>query len=188
MNKPVMIAESTPFGGIPMLDDPWQDWFEPILDLIDANDIAMWSFINCDWTSQPMWRGVGFGNTRLAVNGTVMRLWREHVIRNSRFLQYGKLKRYCAPNQIRRNRQRFHNARTVGARIGRLRVIPGGTNINIAMLTVPEREWAEGTGLLALTVIVILASCRLYDHNDANRISKCLAMTNGHFDEMQRKY
>jgi len=83
---PIMIAESTPFWGINRLEDPWNDWFEPVLDLIDEYDIAMWSYINCDWDAQPMWRGVGFGDTRLSINKTVLELWRKRVVDNPRFL------------------------------------------------------------------------------------------------------
>ena len=85
-DKPVMIAESTPFGGIDQLDDPWEQWFQPVLDLIEEHDIAMWSYINCDWTSQPMWANTGFGDTRLSINETVMKLWRRHVMENPRFV------------------------------------------------------------------------------------------------------
>mmetsp|Transcript_16234 Transcript_16234/g.21243 ORF Transcript_16234/g.21243 Transcript_16234/m.21243 type:complete len:508 (-) Transcript_16234:169-1692(-) len=85
---PIMIAESTPFGGIPHLKDPWEEWFVPVLELIDKYDIAMWSYINCDWDSQPMWKNVGFGNTRLAHNQTILDLWYKHVVaQNTRFIQ-----------------------------------------------------------------------------------------------------
>jgi hypothetical protein len=84
-HKPTMIGESTPFGGIPRLPDPWNDWFEPVLQIIDEYDIAMWCYINCDWDAQPMWHGVGFGNSRLAVNETVLALWQERVLQNPRF-------------------------------------------------------------------------------------------------------
>jgi hypothetical protein len=47
--KPTMIAESTPFGGIPSRIDPWEAWFRPVLDLIQEHKIGMWSYINCDW-------------------------------------------------------------------------------------------------------------------------------------------
>lgn len=84
--KPAMIAESTPFGGIDQLSDPWNDWFDPVIQLISEFDIAMWSYINSDWESQPMWHGVGFGDTRLSSNATVMQLWKRHVLVNPRFL------------------------------------------------------------------------------------------------------
>jgi len=85
-NKPVMIAESTPFGGIDTLNDPWNDWFEPVLQLIEEYDIAMWSYINCDWNSQPMWHNVGFGDTRLSTNATIMKFWKQRVLDNPRFV------------------------------------------------------------------------------------------------------
>ena len=83
--KPIMIAESTPFGGILALHDPWNDWFVPVLQLIDQYNIGMWSYIHCDWDSQPMWHNVGFGDTRLDVNETIMQLWQQNVLRNPRF-------------------------------------------------------------------------------------------------------
>ena len=104
-NKPVMIAESTPFGGmhwngkrfgseqrleVPSLSDSvpnnvWDLWFAPVLDLIERYDIRMWSYINCDWDVQPMWHNVGFGDTRLSTLEHVMTKWRENVLGNSRF-------------------------------------------------------------------------------------------------------
>jgi hypothetical protein len=85
VNHPVMIAESTPYGGIDQLQDPWMEWFQPVLDLIDEYDISMWSYIDCDWISQPMWKYAGFGDTRLSNNETVMEKWQQHVVDNPRF-------------------------------------------------------------------------------------------------------
>ena len=57
--KEVMIAESTPFGGI---EDPassdwtWDAWFGEVLSYIERHDIRYWSYINADWDSQPMWK------------------------------------------------------------------------------------------------------------------------------------
>jgi Glycosyl hydrolase family 26 len=84
-DKPIMIAESTPFGGIPQLDDPWQDWFIPILQLIEQYNIQMWSYIYCDWNAIPMWKNTGFGDSRLEQNATVLQLWYEQVLHNPRF-------------------------------------------------------------------------------------------------------
>lgn len=52
--KPTMIAESSPYGGIDMksnetiaygLQDPWDRWFQPVIDLIDKFDIGMCKFM-----------------------------------------------------------------------------------------------------------------------------------------------
>lgn len=74
--KPIMIAESTPFGGIQNDETTtWEEWFVPVLDLIEEYDIAMWCYINSDWDKQPMWHNVGFGNTLLSSNSYVMKQW-----------------------------------------------------------------------------------------------------------------
>jgi hypothetical protein len=88
-DRPIMIAESTPFNGIDKMDDPWNTWFRPVLTLIERYDIGMFCYISCDWDSQPMWRNVGFGDSRLTTNATVMRLWRKHVLYQSRFQLQG---------------------------------------------------------------------------------------------------
>jgi hypothetical protein len=100
--KPIMIAESTPFGGMNVTkssvarkyieddrnnNDIWNLWFQKTIDLIDEYDISMWSYINCDWGSQPMWKDIGFGDTRLSSSDVVMSHWWDQVLtNNSRFL------------------------------------------------------------------------------------------------------
>jgi hypothetical protein len=100
-DKPIMIAESTPFFGMDLAEqdpsilqqynltnnnvDIWDLWFQPTLDLIEQYDIGMWSYINCDWNSQPMWRGIGFGDTRLASSPRVMKQWMDRVLDSERF-------------------------------------------------------------------------------------------------------
>ena len=85
-DKRIMIAESTPFGGIDQLNDPWSDWFVPVLDLIEEYTIQMWSYIYCNWKEQPMWRNAGFGDSRLSQNATLVRLWQHQVLSNPRFV------------------------------------------------------------------------------------------------------
>jgi len=104
--KPIMIAESTPFGGMDVLEsnnipkgypninnssssssssssnDIWNIWFQKTIDIIDKFDIAMWSYINCDWDSQPMWKGIGFGDTRLSSSEDVMNHWWDQILNN----------------------------------------------------------------------------------------------------------
>lgn len=107
-DKPVLIAESTPFGGMfwngtsfskgsnpippinitaPLAKDIWDLWFKPTLKLIEDYDIRMWSYINCDWNSQPMWHNIGFGDTRLISSTRVMKEWWEQVLQNPRFVR-----------------------------------------------------------------------------------------------------
>lgn len=103
--KPTMIAESTPFGGIDMvtnetvvydgMTDPWERWFGKVIDLIDEWDIALWSYINCDWESQPMWHGVGFGESRISSDEQVMKKWQDIVVGGHggrKFLMAGSMK------------------------------------------------------------------------------------------------
>lgn len=177
-NKPVMIAESTPFGGIPLLHDPWQDWFAPALKLIQNvdNNIAMWSYINCDWTWQPMWHDVGFGNTRLAINETIMKLWQENVLQNPRFLQYGSLSQYCNDKHHRhhcnhRCGQPCHDDnKTVAATAAAAARIATTLDLSHSLasaptviLSGPEMEWASSIlGILGLLVVVFASCGRFY--------------------------
>jgi hypothetical protein len=85
---PLMIAESTPFGGIVSSEeeegignksavnragypgDSWSVWFEPVLSLIERYEIRLWSYVNNDWDSLPMWQknhapGVFWGDSRV---------------------------------------------------------------------------------------------------------------------------
>ncbi len=60
--------------------DPWERWYKRVLDLIIEYDIDMWSYINCDWDSQPMWHGVGFHDSRLSSSLTVMQKWQQFIL------------------------------------------------------------------------------------------------------------
>lgn len=83
---PLMIAESTPFGGIldesAAVADPlatnragysgstWHRWFVPVLAFIERHDVRIWSYINCNWDALPMWAvahapGVYWGDSRI---------------------------------------------------------------------------------------------------------------------------
>ena len=104
-DKPTMIAESTPFGGIELkqatatakmniTSDPWDRWYGKVIDIIEQYDVAMWCYINCDWESQPQWHNIGFGETRLASNKEVMTKWHEQIMSgksNRTFLHLGAL-------------------------------------------------------------------------------------------------
>jgi len=103
--KPTMIAESTPFGWnfrnsyLSNLTastssnrsnagkDVWNEWFAPALRLIQDYDISMWSYINCNWNAQQLWRGTGFGDTRLSLDTTIMDRWHDQVTSSRRFVR-----------------------------------------------------------------------------------------------------
>jgi hypothetical protein len=65
-NISMMIAESSPFGGINTKNkgkneagyqgDTWEKWFVPTMDYIVHNDVRVWSYINNDWDMFPMWQ------------------------------------------------------------------------------------------------------------------------------------
>lgn len=99
---PVMIAESTPFGGIVeqlstvkvnragYTGSSWTRWFLPVLTFIERHDVKMWSYINCDWDSFPMWQknhapGIYWGDTRIEVTTDLRLRWKELILDNPRF-------------------------------------------------------------------------------------------------------
>ncbi|KAL7530978.1 hypothetical protein ACHAWF_003586 [Thalassiosira exigua] len=118
-DKPTIIAESTPFGGIELKQasnesklflsnheydkDDWDRWFGNVIDIINRYDISMWCYINCDWEQQPMWHGVGFGQTLLSSNSHVMSQWHDLVVKNGipgrTFLASGSLEQ-CGLNYV----------------------------------------------------------------------------------------
>lgn len=59
-----------------------------------TKQIDLFSYINCDWESQPMWHNVGFGDTRLSSNPEVLSMWHDFVINgkgSQKFLMAGAL-------------------------------------------------------------------------------------------------
>ena len=70
--KALLVAEATPFGGLDCGgcargadDEIWAAWFEPVFDFVARHDARALSYISCDWERGPMWRGMGWGDTRL---------------------------------------------------------------------------------------------------------------------------
>ena len=83
-NKPIMIAESTPYGGIS--NARWANWFLPCLDAIQRHHIQMWCYINADWEAQPMFAGQGWGDCRIQQNALVLSNWLA-VVNSTAFLK-----------------------------------------------------------------------------------------------------
>lgn len=104
---PLMIAEATPFGGLhspsardvpgnahagagvhngtALAADTWASWFEPLLTWIEARDVRLFAYIDCNWSAQPMWTGGGWGDTRLEADARHRALWRQRVLGDKRF-------------------------------------------------------------------------------------------------------
>lgn len=109
---PLMIAESTPFGGIVTEQDAkenptatngagymgstWVGWFATVLHFIDRFDVKIWTYINCDWDRLPMWKknhapGKHWGDSRLQVHSDIAKHWREEVLQKSKFKWAGNV-------------------------------------------------------------------------------------------------
>ncbi|KAG8466173.1 hypothetical protein KFE25_001929 [Diacronema lutheri] len=132
---PLMICESTPFGGLQPAPAPrtlplnttahravgrtavrggasppppappaprkaerdtWGSWFSPLLSFVRAHDVRLLAYIDCDWSSQPMWAGQGWGDTRLEAEPRHARLWRNRVLNHVRYT-LGPFDRGCEP-------------------------------------------------------------------------------------------
>lgn len=79
--KPVFIAEAAPRADVKNTDAEalWEAWYAPFLRHIDENRdvIGAVSYINCNWEAQPMWRGQGWGDSRLQQSEPLRRHWEE---------------------------------------------------------------------------------------------------------------
>ena len=114
-NIPIMIAESTPFGGIIDINfnnnnnnnekdgkfvnkagywgNSWNRWFSVVMDYINKHDIRMWSYINSDWDSMPMWKkehapGIYWGDSRVEKYPGTFQKWRIEVLYDKRYRWY----------------------------------------------------------------------------------------------------
>ena len=94
--KPVFIAEATPVRQSENLyfetdlkkedmgQKIWKEWFEPFFDTIEQNSdvIKAFSYINADWSSQPMWiTNPVFQkvDARLQVNEYIRKKWKAEM-------------------------------------------------------------------------------------------------------------
>ncbi len=75
-NKPLMIAEATPYGiGTLSGQTSWDNWFKSFFDFVAAKKVKAISYINWDWETIPMFQGQGWGNCRIQNNITVKGNW-----------------------------------------------------------------------------------------------------------------
>jgi hypothetical protein len=74
--KPLMLAEATPRGiGVTAGVKSWRKWFVPTFDFIARYDVRAFCYISWDWESIPMFRGQGWGDTRISRNEVVKSAW-----------------------------------------------------------------------------------------------------------------
>jgi beta-mannanase len=74
--KPLMIAESTPYGWDTKTANPtslWNAWFAPVINWSNANGVKAWSYINTNWEAG--FQFPGWGDSRVENNPTLKALW-----------------------------------------------------------------------------------------------------------------
>lgn len=65
--------------------DTWGGWFTPLLGFMRTHDVRLLAYIDCDWDRQPMWKGGGWGDTRIEAEPRHRRLWRNRVLSRPHF-------------------------------------------------------------------------------------------------------
>ncbi|VAX36466.1 hypothetical protein MNBD_UNCLBAC01-499 [hydrothermal vent metagenome] len=75
-NKPLMIAEATPYGfDIKDGEKIWTRWFKRVFQFIEKHEVGMFCYINTNWDEQRMWKGQGWGDTRIQQNNYIKNKW-----------------------------------------------------------------------------------------------------------------
>ena len=79
-NKPLMIAESTPYGfGTINAEVVWKKWFQDCFEYMKKYDVKALSYINCNWDNIPMFQGQGWGNARIQDNEELKEKWIKEI-------------------------------------------------------------------------------------------------------------
>ena len=82
--KPLMVAESTPFGvgDAESRDTIWERWYEPVLAFVREERVAVWCYINDNWDAQRMWTegGTFWGDSRVEAYPELVEKWRRAVL------------------------------------------------------------------------------------------------------------
>ncbi len=83
-NKPIFIAEITPRGHFLNQEDGealWNTWYKTFFEHIEQNrdQIKAISYINANWDAQLMWKGNGWGDTRLQINPHIKKRWLDEI-------------------------------------------------------------------------------------------------------------
>ncbi len=84
VNKPIMVAESTPRGKEITESNGeslWDGWFSTYFKHIEDNRdyIKAMAYINANWNAQPMWANQGWGDSRIQNSTHVLSNWRDKM-------------------------------------------------------------------------------------------------------------
>ncbi|MFA9397952.1 MAG: glycosyl hydrolase [Clostridiaceae bacterium] len=105
-NKPVMIAESAPKLDNLVGDGEsiWNKWYKPYFAFIEKHkdQIKAVAYINVRWDDQAMWKGQGWGDSRIQANEYIREKWLEKM--KSGLFETGELakdnKKFTPPEDI----------------------------------------------------------------------------------------
>lgn len=84
-DKPIMIAEAAPRVDLKSVNGEliWRNWYLPLFNRIYDNDqIKALAYINVNWDAQSMWRGQGWGDSRVQVNEFVKNTWTKELAKS----------------------------------------------------------------------------------------------------------
>jgi len=87
--KPLMIAEASPNSEIPMeTKKRWDRWYKTLFAFAREYDVRAISYINCEWDKFPMWKGQGWGDSRVENDPLLKQAWldeidKDHYLRSS---------------------------------------------------------------------------------------------------------
>jgi hypothetical protein len=83
-HKPLMIAESAPAGLVSTRAK--MEWFKHYFDFIDHANVKIVSYINSDWGSYPMFKSMGWGDSRIQEDPAIEDMWEKRM--HHGYLQY----------------------------------------------------------------------------------------------------
>lgn len=81
--KPLMVAEASPNSEIPMDGKKrWERWYQSLFTFVRENDVRAISYINCEWDKFPMWKGQGWGDSRVENDPFLRQSWLHEIEKN----------------------------------------------------------------------------------------------------------
>lgn len=82
-HKPLIIAEASPNLDVPVDSKRrWDRWYKSLFAFIRENDVRAVSYINCNWDKFPMWKGQGWGDSRVEIDPLVKEKWLKEISRD----------------------------------------------------------------------------------------------------------